>query len=89
MSIIDQDHVLRSSFLCTLHFLYKKPAEEGTHKAKKIGEYNNCNNSNCWITSADISSNGEKVVLLSQDNILVFSNFKGDNFCASFGSRAS
>lgn len=63
-----------------LTFLYKVPAEEGTHKAKKIGEYNNCNNSNCWITSADISSNGEKVVLLSQDNILVFSNFKGDNF---------
>ncbi|WP_240614604.1 hypothetical protein [Polaribacter filamentus] len=55
-------------------------AEEGKHTAKLIGEFENCNDIECWITSADISSDGKKVVLLSQKNVLVFTDFKGDNF---------
>lgn len=61
-------------------FLYKVPAKKGAYTAKLIGEYENCSDLECWITSADISPNGDKVALLSQKNILIFSNFKGDNF---------
>ena len=61
-------------------FLYKIPAKKGKYKAKLIGEFNNCNDMQCWITSADISADGKKVALLSQKNILVFSGFKEDMF---------
>lgn len=61
-------------------FLYKIPAKKGDYVAELIGEYENCNDNECWITSADISPNGKKMVLLSQQNILVFSNFLGDDF---------
>lgn len=61
-------------------FLYKFPAIKGKHIAKLIGEFENCNDLTCWITSADISEDGKKVVLLSQKNVLVFSNFNQDNF---------
>ena len=61
-------------------FLYKFPAKKGNHIAKLIGEYENCNDLKCWITSADISDDGTKVALLSQKNILIFSDFKADNF---------
>ena len=60
--------------------LYKFPAKKGKQKAKLIGEFENCNDLECWITSADISSDGKKVVLLSQKNILIFTDFKADNF---------
>ena len=60
--------------------VYKIPAIQGTHIARKIGEYENCSQIDCWITSADITNDGKKVVLLSQKNILVFSNFTKDNF---------
>lgn len=61
-------------------FLYKIPAKKGKHIAKLIGEFENCNDLECWITSADISSDGKKVVLLSQKNILIFTDFKDDDF---------
>ncbi len=61
-------------------FLYKLPAKKGKHIAKLIGEFENCNDLECWITSADISDDGKKVALLSQKNILIFSDFKEDNF---------
>lgn len=61
-------------------FLYKIPAKKGDYVAELIGEYENCNDNECWITSADIAPNGKKMVLLSQQNILVFSNFLGDDF---------
>jgi hypothetical protein len=60
--------------------LYKIPAKEGKYKAKLIGDFENCTDMQCWITSADISEDGKKVALLSQKNILIFSDFKGDNF---------
>jgi len=61
--------------------LYKVPAKEGKkHKAEFISEFNNCNDANCWITSADISPDGNKVALLSPESVLIFSDFKGDDF---------
>lgn len=61
-------------------YLYKVPAKEGNYVAELIGEYDNCKDLECWITSADISPKGDKMVLLSQKNILIFSDFKNDNF---------
>ncbi|WP_026776584.1 hypothetical protein [Polaribacter sp. Hel_I_88] len=60
--------------------LYKIPAKKGKHTAKKIGSFNNGKESNAWITAADISEDGKKVVLLSQKNVLIFTDFKSDNF---------
>ena len=60
--------------------LYKIPAEKGKYQAKLISEFDNCEELECWITSADISPDKSKVVLLSQKNVLVFSNFKNDDF---------
>lgn len=61
-------------------FLYKIPATKGNHTAKLIGEFDNGKKNDSWITSADISDDGKKVILLSQKNILVFSDFKDDQF---------
>jgi hypothetical protein len=61
-------------------FLYKIPAKKGKYIAEFIGEFNNCKDLECWITSADISPDKSKVVLLSQKNVLIFSNFENDNF---------
>lgn len=60
--------------------LYKLPAKEGNHKARLIAEFDNGNKNASWITSADISQDGKKVVLLSQKNVLIFTDFKDDNF---------
>lgn len=60
--------------------LYKLPAKEGNHKARLIAEFDNGNKNASWITSADISQDGKKVVLLSQKNVLIFTDFKNDNF---------
>lgn len=60
--------------------LYRIPAKKGKHTAKKIGNFNNGNTADSWITAADISDDGKKVVLLSKKNILIFTNFKNDNF---------
>ena len=60
--------------------LYKIPAAKGEYTAEIVDEFENCSDAACWITSADISPDGKKVVLLSQKQILVFSNFKGDAF---------
>tara|TARA_B100000795_G_C22789850_1_gene436400 strand:- start:278 stop:1108 length:831 start_codon:yes stop_codon:yes gene_type:complete len=61
-------------------FLYKFPSKKGKHIAKLVGDFENCNDFECWITSADISDDGKKVVLLSQKNILIFTDFKDDDF---------
>lgn len=60
--------------------LYKIPAEKGHHVAKLVSTYNTCINSDCWITSADISDDGKKVVLLSPKSIWVFTEFKNNDF---------
>lgn len=60
--------------------LYKVPAKEGNHKAVLISEFNGCNEMDCWITSADISNDGSRVALLSPSSVLIFSDYKNDNF---------
>jgi hypothetical protein len=62
-------------------FIYKIPNAAGTQKAVKIGEFKTCDNYNhCVLTSATISPDGKKVVLLSHDKIVLFENFPGDLF---------
>jgi len=62
-------------------FIYKVKNAKGTQKAVKIGTFKTCDNYNhCVLTSATISPDGKKVVLLSHDKIVVFKDFKGDLF---------
>ena len=62
-------------------FIYKIPNAAGTQKAVKIGEFKTCDNYNhCVLTSATISPDGKKVVLLSHDKIVLFENFPEDLF---------
>ena len=62
-------------------FIYKILNAPGTQKAEKIGEIKTCDNYNhCVLTSATISPDGKKVVLLSHDKIVLLKDFKGDLF---------
>jgi hypothetical protein len=62
-------------------FIYKILNAPGTQKAIKIGEFKTCDNYNhCVLTSATISPDGKKVVVLSHDKIVLFKDFKGDLF---------
>ena len=60
--------------------LYKVPAKTGMHEVKLISSFNNCSDLHCWITSADISPDGKKMVLLSQKSAILFTDFKDDDF---------
>lgn len=60
--------------------LYRIPAKAGKYQATLIGKYENCSNKNCWITGAAISQDNAKVALLTSDSILLFTDFKDDNF---------
>ena len=60
--------------------LYKIPAKKGKHKAIYIGKFFNGKENASWITGADISDDGKTVVLLFQKNVLLFSDFTGDDF---------
>ncbi|KGL61942.1 hypothetical protein [Polaribacter sp. Hel1_85] len=60
--------------------LYKIPTKKGNHKAEFISEFNNGKEMDSWITSADISNDGSKVALLSPSSVLIFSDYKNDDF---------
>jgi len=60
--------------------LFKVPNIVGKHIAEFISEYEFCDSINCRITSADISEDGKKVVLLNHQAVFVLSNFKHDDF---------
>ncbi len=61
--------------------IYKVPAMKGRHKAQLIGSFTPCKEyATCRITSADISPDGEKIVLLSYGKLWVFTEFTEDNF---------
>ncbi len=60
--------------------LYKIPATPGTHEAEFISTYTTCDDLECWITSAAISPDGKKVVLLSHATVWQFTDFKDDDF---------
>ena len=60
--------------------LYKVPAKKGKHVAELLGTFDTCSDMDCWITSADISSNGKSMVLLSPKSVWLFTDFENDNF---------
>jgi hypothetical protein len=60
--------------------LYKIPAKKGKYIAEIVAKFESCKERECRITSADISPNEKKVVLLSQKKVLIFSDFKDDQF---------
>lgn len=60
--------------------LYKIPTKKGNYVAEYISEYKLCDDLHCWITAAAISPSGKKVALLNHQSILIFTDFKGDNF---------
>lgn len=61
--------------------VYKIPNKAGFHQAVLMGKLNSGDNYNhCAITSAAISPDASKVVLLTHDKIVLLENFKGDNF---------
>ena len=60
--------------------LYKIPAKKGNHAAEYISSFTFCNLLNCSITSAAISNDDKRIVLLSSDTVLLFTDFKGDDF---------
>lgn len=62
-------------------FIYKVPNSEGFHQAQLVGEFKTCDNYNhCAITSAAISPDDSKVVILCHDKIVAFDAFQGDAF---------
>lgn len=61
-------------------FLYRVPNKVGNHWAERIADFTTCPDKYCWITGADISKDGKKVVLLNHTSAWVFTNFIGDNF---------
>lgn len=62
-------------------FLYKIPNTSGFHQAIFMGKFKTCEDYNhCAITSAAISPDEFKIVILNHDKIWLFENFKGDNF---------
>ncbi|MEJ1221120.1 hypothetical protein [Sediminicola sp. 1XM1-17] len=61
--------------------IYKVPAEKGNYKAEFVGSFETCEEPNtCIVTSADISPDGTKIVLLGYGKLWVFTNFTWDNF---------
>ncbi len=60
--------------------LFKVPNMKGKHIAEFISEYSFCNSIDCRITAADISEDGNKVVLLSHKSVFVLTNFKDNDF---------
>ena len=60
--------------------LYGLPAKPGSYKAQYKASFNTCNKRGCWVTSAAINKTGDKMALLTENSVFVFSNFKGSHF---------
>ena len=60
--------------------LFKIPATKGNHAATFVSSFTFCSQLNCSITSAAMSDDKQKVVLLTSDTILLFTDFKKDDF---------
>lgn len=67
--------------------LYKLPAKKGNYKAEYIGSFNTCEEDMCWVTSADINTKGNKLALLTENSVFVFSDFKKTDFFNSSYKR--
>jgi len=60
--------------------LYKIPATKGNHAATFISEFSSCNDLKCSITSATMSNDKKRIVLLSGNALLLFTDFEDDDF---------
>ena len=61
--------------------LYRIPNKTGFHQAQLLGQFKAEGDfQNAAITSASISPDGKKVVLLSHSKVWIFQNFTSDNF---------
>lgn len=61
--------------------MYKVPNVPGNHKAVLMGKFKTCGTySTCAITSAALSPDAKKMVLLSHNKIWLFEEFTGDAF---------
>jgi WD40 repeat protein len=67
--------------------VYRIPDKPGKYVAKKVGSFttekqavNKDSLNSYWITAADISPDGTRLALLSNDRVWIFSNFTGDCF---------
>jgi len=61
--------------------LYRVPNKPGNHAAILLGDFKTCGvYKRCAVTSADISPDGKKAVILTADKVFVFDDFKDDNF---------
>ncbi|MFT5217274.1 MAG: hypothetical protein ACI83H_002411 [Glaciecola sp.] len=60
--------------------LYKIPAIKGHHKAEFISSFTTCDDYGCWITSADINEEENKIAILTEHSVWIISDFKSSNF---------
>ena len=67
--------------------LYKLPTVKGHYKAEKLGNFDTCDKSMCWVTSADINKDGNKLALLTENSVFIFTNFKDNHFFTSKPKR--
>ncbi len=63
--------------------LYSLPTKKGDYKANYLSSLNTCKDKGCWVTSADINKSKNKLVLLTEKGVLVFSKFKNTFFFKS------
>jgi hypothetical protein len=66
--------------------LYKIPAIKGHHKAEFISSFTTCDDYGCWITSADINDDENKIAILTEHTVWILSDFTSSNF---FNGRVS
>lgn len=61
--------------------MYKIPNSAGNHKAVLIGKFKTCDSySTCAVTSAALSPDNKKIVLLSHNQVWLFEDFIDDAF---------
>ena len=61
--------------------IFKLPSEKGKYKAQYVGTFVPCKEQGiCEVTSADISPDGKKIVLLGYGKLWVFTDFAMDDF---------
>ncbi|WP_299520217.1 hypothetical protein [Winogradskyella sp.] len=63
--------------------LYSLPASKGSYEAKFKDTFNTCEESKCWVTSADINAKGDKMAVLTENSVFVFSNLNTNAFLKS------
>ena len=63
--------------------LYALPAKQGNYEAKYISSFNTCEESKCQVTSADINAREDKMAILTENSVFIFSDLNTNNFFKS------